>query len=205
MSKQRNPLKRKAETEPISPSDLTTLLEFVYLIRKSPIAERDASIYLLMADAGLRIAEVCGLRLHDVQAGDRLNHSVVVRPETAKYGSGRTIPLSSRLATNLRNYLVQDPVTFTSGDNPLFSTGWPAAKPMTPRAIQKSLERNCKGAGIKHYHPHQLRHHAATELLKASDIRVVQKFLGHRSISTTQIYTHPTIDDLQAAINRIGK
>jgi len=204
VKKKKSKYKRRPETEPITPPHLTILLDWVQRSRSAPQADRDIAMYLSMADAGLRIAEVAALRLHDIMSGDRLNGTITIRPETAKYGSGRNVPITGRLQKAIYVYLNNAAGRWESGNDYVYTCHWPPTKPMTHRAIQKGLERACKSAGLPHYHPHQLRHHAATELLKQADIRIVQKFLGHRSISTTSIYTHPTTDDLRIAINKLG-
>lgn len=199
-----HPFNRPKEKEPISPADLTKLLDYIKTYRTPPQADRDIALYLILADAGLRISELCSLKIHDVRTGDLTNHAITVRPETAKYGSGRTVPMSSRVAAALAKYLSCPFTRWLEADDPLFATQWPPLRPMSPRTIQLGLQRACKSAGIPHHHPHQFRHHAATELLKHADIRIVQKFLGHRNISTTSIYTHPTIDDLANAVKKMG-
>ena len=70
---------------------------------------------------------------------------------------------------------------------------------ITPRAVERLVERYAAGAGIaKRVHPHQLRHSFATDLLvNGADIRSVQELLGHANIATTQVYTHLTNKELK--------
>jgi site-specific recombinase XerD len=74
---------------------------------------------------------------------------------------------------------------------------------MTPRNVQKIIKRSIKVAGIeKDIHPHSLRHSFGTHLLEDGvDIRKIQVLMGHSNLSTTQIYTHVTTDELKKIKN----
>jgi integrase/recombinase XerC len=77
-----------------------------------------------------------------------------------------------------------------------------AGKCYSNRGLQKSISAASVAALGFHVRPHALRHTFATELLKHTNIRVIQAALGHRSIKSTQIYTHPDFNDLRAALER---
>ena len=76
-------------------------------------------------------------------------------------------------------------------------------RPITTRQVERIILTASMKALNRPIHPHVLRHTFASRLMKRTNIRVVQQLLGHTSITSTQIYTHPDSDDLQKAINDI--
>ena len=132
--------------------------------------------------SGLRIGETCRLQVDDVDSGRML-----LRIRDGKGGRDRYSMLSPRLLGVLRAYW--------KAERPAGSYLFPGQKADAPlsaesvRAVQRKVAKQC---GIKkHATPHVLRHSFATHLLEAgTDIRTIQVLLGHRSIRTTQIYTH---------------
>ena len=86
--------------------------------------------------------------------------------------------------------------------NRLFITA--KGQPLGPRTAQRRLAERAQRAGLdQHVHPHALRHSAATHLLESSgDLRAIQEFLGHASLSTTQVYTHLDFQHLAAVYDQ---
>lgn len=164
---------------------------------------RDLLIVLLQLDAGLRVGEVVQLIINDLFWSDEPVSSVLVRNSIAKNKSERWIPTSERLklAIIANQQAIWIPAEKSKTDF-AFSTGQ-NGKHISVRQV----ERVISNYGIKllnrKLHPHILRHTFATRLMKKTNIRVVQKLLGHASISTTQIYTHPSEEDFRNAINDI--
>ena len=169
-------------------ADLTALLDAARA--SSP---RDYALVCVLAYAGLRVAEAVGL-----QWGDILEDRLLVR-----HGKGdkeRYVPLAPRLRAALADRR-EIPVLRHS---PVFLSR--LRRPLSVRAAQHIIERLCLAAGIDRElaHPHSLRHTAATMLLRRTgNIRLVQRFLGHASIGTTEIYTHVVFDDLAEAVERL--
>lgn len=154
---------------------------------------RDRAIIELLFSGGLRVSELINLNRDSINLERR---EFVVRGKGSK---DRPIFVSKSAAEALKNYLCVRhdslPALFlnnsrnqqavdTSGD----------FRRLTPRSVQRIIEKYVKKAGItKHVTPHTLRHSFATDLLmNGADLRSVQALLGHSNISTTQIYTHVT-------------
>ncbi|NCW09466.1 MAG: tyrosine recombinase XerC [Gammaproteobacteria bacterium] len=147
-------------------------------------ATRDQAIYELLYSSGLRLAEVLGLTVRDIQG---------IPEELKVLGKGskeRIVPVGNKARKALANWLEKR----TEWDNGYTDRVFITKKGLgvSPRTIQRRLDLRAQAAGLdQHVHPHALRHSAATHLLESSgDLRAIQEFLGHQSLSTTQIYTH---------------
>lgn len=148
----------------------------------SPRAIRDRATLEMFFSTGLRISELCGLAVDDINL-KRGEFSV-----RGKGGKIRVVFLSDRARGALENYLEK---RGKIDNEKLF--------PTTPRSIQRMIKKYAVTAGItKKVTPHVLRHAFATDLLQnGADLRSVQAMLGHANISTTQIYTHFTDKQLK--------
>lgn len=139
-------------------------------------------ILKLLYGCGLRCSEVINLTINDI---DSENMLVLVRQ--AKQNKDRTVMLPNKLLTILRQYC--------RGYKPgYFLFEGPRRRPYSASSIQKIVKNTARAAGIKKpVSPHILRHSFATHLIESGvDIRFIQKYLGHNSIKTTEIYTHVT-------------
>jgi len=153
--------------------------------------------YALMLDAGLRIGETRGLvwmdLIHDGQS------------KTALLLQERIVPLTQLIRNQALKWwtILRDNASIQLTD---FVTtkrrDGPAIGERTLERRVRALGDQCLGTAIV---PHTLRHTFATRLLKVTDLRVVQDALGHKNITTTQIYTHPDLNDLHGAIERMQK
>ena len=147
---------------------------------------KSKAIVFTMYAAGLRVGEVTKLKVGDIDA-DR--GQILVRQ--AKGKKDRYVMLSPALLDVLHEYgRLERPYDW------LFPAGHRRDRPITPRTVQRIVKEAAKRAGIRRrVTPHMLRHSFATHLLEAgTDIRYIQKLLGHTKISTTAIYTHVTRD-----------
>lgn len=146
---------------------------------------RDLAMFELFYSSGLRLSELSGLDVTDLDLPD---NTLTVR--IGKGGKSRVLPVGSKAVTAIENWLQQRAIKIPAIDSALFVST--RGTRLGQRNIELRLEQWCKKKGIaEHIHPHMLRHSFASHLLESSqDLRAVQELLGHSNISTTQIYTH---------------
>lgn len=147
----------------------------------APIDLRDKAMFELMYSSGLRLSELAGLDLADLDFGQNLARV------TGKGNKTRIVPFGSVARTALTAWLRIRQAA--PGENALF-TGKQGLR-LGGRQIEKRLAAWSLRSGLtRHVHPHMLRHSFASHLLQSSgDLRAVQELLGHANLSTTQIYT----------------
>ena len=158
----------------LSPEEVVRLLRAIGNLKHRTVA-------MVLYGAGLRISEALALELRDVDSA-----RMVLTVRHGKGDQDRQVALSSVLLEGLRVYWrVYRP------EGCLFP-GEATDHPMGPSTIQRALKAARAQAGIaKPATPHTLRHSYATHLMEAgTDLRVIQTLLGHRSLRTTQVYTH---------------
>jgi integrase/recombinase XerC len=149
-----------------------------------PLVVRDRALLELLYSSGLRLAELCGLDLGDVDLTD-----ATVRV-TGKGAKTRVVPVGRLARSALEAWLAARSALATPATRALFVGA--RGERISPRVVQQRLDHWAKhqGLGFK-VHPHMLRHSFASHLLESSgDLRAVQELLGHANISTTQVYTH---------------
>ncbi len=145
---------------------------------------RNLCMVELLYGLGLRISEAIGLKLDQVKTQDGI---VLVQGKGSKQ---RMVPLGSKVAQTLKNYLhLERDASRTTSDTLLLNR---FGKPLSRMGAWKIVRAICETAEIKTpVSPHTFRHSFATHLIDAgADLRSVQEMLGHADISTTQIYTH---------------
>lgn len=174
----------------LSPTDVERLLE-------APAGEatldlRDRAMLEILYATGLRVSELVGLKIGDLQL------DVGYLTAFGKRSKQRIVPLGETALTEVRHYLALGrPFLDKEGGKFLFLNR--AGKGLTRQGFWKIIKRRALEAGIlKNITPHTLRHSFATHLLEnGADLRSVQTMLGHADISTTQIYTHVTRERLK--------
>lgn len=146
----------------------------------------DQAILELLYSSGLRLSELIGLNLEDIDWSDRLIRVL------GKGRKVRVIPIGQAAVQAIEAWLKLRPEIVSSAavPAPLFINA--RGERLTPRTVQRKVAALAKKRGLgQHLHPHMLRHSFASHLLESSqDLRAVQEMLGHAKISTTQIYTH---------------
>jgi integrase/recombinase XerC len=155
---------------------------------------RDHLVLELLYAAGIRVAELCGLDLGDVDRSRRVLRvfGKGARERAVPYG----VPAERALDAWLRGGR-PTLVTVASGEALLLGA---KGGRLNPTVVRRIVSRAAAAAGLPHTSPHGLRHAAATHLLEGgADLRSVQELLGHSSLSSTQIYTHVSIDRLRTA------
>jgi integrase/recombinase XerC len=175
------PKARKRLPATIDVDRMTRLLEFR---TDEELGVRDKAIMELFYSSGLRLSELTGLNLGDVDLKDR---TVRVLGKGSKM---RIVPLGRYAAEAITRWLAERPALAAAGETALFVSR--RGGRLSARTIQERIAAWAQRAGIGiHVHPHMFRHSCATHLLESSqDLRGVQELLGHANIATTQIYTH---------------
>lgn len=161
----------------------------------SPVGARDAAILELLYATGVRVGELCGLDVDDV---DRERRVVRVLGKGRKE---RTVPYGVPAARALDDWLLRGrPALVVPGAGAALFLGARGGR-IDQRAVRTLVHaRLLDVPGAPDLGPHGLRHSAATHLLEGgADLRTVQELLGHASLATTQIYTHVTTDRLRQA------
>ena len=166
---------------------------------------RNRAMALIMLETGLRVGEVVQLKWTDLVFATEPVRFLVVRAEIAKTKREREIPVSTRLSNTITQLYAsleiaekQHVYAFTNNN------GQPGG-PLTVRQVQMIFSKAGIEAIGRNVTPHMLRHTFATRLMKLTDIRTVQTLLGHASITSTQIYTHPDKVTMQTAIERMSE
>jgi integrase/recombinase XerC len=174
---------KSAKTLPnaLSPDEASKLMT---IRSDEPMDVRDHAMFELFYSSGLRLAELTGLKLEDLNEGDE-----TVRL-TGKGNKTRVVPVGRFAREALERWLHLRAALAKPGERAVFLNR--AGSPVSPRTIQYRLKAWAAKQGLSQsVHPHMLRHSFASHLLQSSgDLRAVQEMLGHSSISTTQIYTH---------------
>jgi integrase/recombinase XerC len=157
-----------------------------------PVALRDAAVLELLYASGVRVSELCGLDIDDLDL-DRRTIRVL-----GKGGRERTVPIGLPAERAVRTWLrdgrprVAGP---SSGSALLLGARGGRLNPTTARQVVAAW---AAAAGLAQTSPHDLRHSAATHLLDGgADLRAVQELLGHASLASTQIYTHVSKERLR--------
>ena len=175
----------------LSPNEIDKLIDFYN--HDVFISSRNKTIIDFMYSTGCRVSELINVEESDIDIEEAF-----VRLE-GKGSKQRIVPLGSKVLINLESYLPLRNKDKKSKNNKLFISK--SYKNLDRTAVFRIIKSTGVKAGIdKELYPHILRHSAATHMLEGGcDLRTVQEFLGHSSVSTTQIYTKVTKAFLEEA------
>lgn len=177
-----------AEREASQLADATPATDTV---RRETLAARDAAIVELLYGSGLRVSECVGL---DMGGADLRTGAVRV---VGKGRKERIVPMPQAARDAVTDWLALRALLAPApGERALFLNA--RGSRLSARSVGRMIKRRALEAGVpKDVHPHALRHSFATHLLAGgADLRSIQEMLGHASLSTTQKYTHLTMDRL---------
>lgn len=159
-----------------------------------PLALRDRLIVEMLYATGIRVSELCGLDIDDVDTSRRLLRVL------GKGNKQRTVPYGEPAHAALTAWLSQGrPALVTAASGAALLLGARGGR-LDPRQARTVVHQTMAAvSGAPDIGPHGLRHSAATHLLEGgADLRVVQELLGHSTLATTQLYTHVTVARLRA-------
>lgn len=174
----------------------TITIEEALKLLDTPKNSRDKTILYLLYGTGMRVSELVNLNKSNLDLQNKF-----IKVVRGKGNKDRLIPLPDQIIPILNDYLISR--NGTEGETALITNR--SGKRLTTRSIQRIVKKYKALAEIndKKLTPHILRHAFATHLLSnAVDIRVIQELLGHSSLSTTQLYTHVTIDHLRKSYDK---
>jgi len=192
----------RAVSAPKAPRRLPNVLDtdragaLVELDGDDPLSLRDRAMLELTYSSGLRLSELCGLAVADVDLEGGL---VTVLGKGRKV---RRIPVGRHARDAIRAWLAVRGELAGPGESALFVSR--RGRRISARTVQARFAGRARERGIGvHVHPHMLRHSFATHLLESSgDLRAVQELLGHADIGTTQVYTHLDFQHLAAVYDQ---
>ena len=163
-----------------------------------PVAARDVAMLELLYASGIRVSELCGLDLDDLD---------VERSVVRVFGKGRkerTIPVGRPAWWALNTWISGNRPQLVTADSGAALFVGERGRRIDPRVVRRVVHNALRVvAGAPDLGPHGLRHAMATHLLEGgADLRSVQEMLGHASLATTQIYTHVTDERLRNAFEQ---
>lgn len=169
-----------------------------------PFYTRNKAIVVFALNTGLRVSELTGLNVRDVLNG-HIKKELKVREEIAKGKRERIIPLNEKARKAIRDLLDFNEKRGyrREKESPLFVSK--RRKRITSRQVENIIKQLREDSEIDvDMTPHTLRHSFATRLMKkGAGLRVIQTLLGHKNLSTTEIYTHVDREDMEKAVNLI--
>jgi integrase/recombinase XerC len=163
-----------------------------------PLVLRDRIVVEMLYGSALRVSELCGLDVDDVDADRRLLRVI------GKGDRERRVPYGVPAARALERWLTSGrPALVGPASGPALLLGARGGR-LDPRTARRAVHASLGSApGVPDLAPHGLRHSAATHMLEqGADLRSIQELLGHATLATTQLYTHVTAERLRVSYER---
>ena len=193
------PKRPQLTIEPLTDGEVKRLLASINT--KTPYGARNYAIIMALLDTGLRLSELCNLKMEDVRLDSRHCYVKVLgkgQKERMVYLGRRAHEALLTYATFVRPHHAKDPTVVR-----FFVTI--RGLPLRPGAVEQMLSAIGKAAGIPRVHPHLLRHTAATQyLVQGGDVLSLQRKLGHAGLEMTNRYVHLASDQLAAIQERVS-
>ena len=177
--------------EVLSITDIENMINFYN--HESYLDSRNRTVIDVLYSTGCRVSELCDINISDIDLDEKY---LKLKGKGSKQ---RIVPIGSMLYKNLLQYLNVRETFLQNRGEPLFLSK--SKNKLDRTAVFRIIKKTAKNISLQtDVHPHTLRHSAATHMLEGGcDLRTVQEFLGHSSVSTTQIYTKVTKEFLEEA------
>jgi len=177
--------------EVLSITDIESMINFYN--HETYLDSRNRTVIDVLYSTGCRVSELCNINISDIDLDEKY---LKLKGKGSKQ---RIVPIGSMLYKNLMQYLIVRETFLQNRGEPLFLSK--SKNKLDRTAVFRIIKKTAKNISLQtDVHPHTLRHSAATHMLEGGcDLRTVQEFLGHSSVSTTQIYTKVTKEFLEEA------
>ena len=177
--------------EVLSITDIENMIN--YYNHETYLDSRNRTVVDVLYSTGCRVSELCDINISDIDLDEKY---LKLKGKGSKQ---RIVPIGSMLYKNLMQYLNVRETFLQNRGEPLFLSK--SKNKLDRTAVFRIIKKTAKNISLQtDVHPHTLRHSAATHMLEGGcDLRTVQEFLGHSSVSTTQIYTKVTKEFLEEA------
>ena len=177
--------------EVLSLTDIENMINFYN--HETYLDSRNRTVIDVLYSTGCRVSELCDINISDIDLDEKY---LKLKGKGSKQ---RIVPIGSMLYKNLLQYLNVRETFLQNRGEPLFLSK--SKNKLDRTAVFRIIKKTAKNISLQtDVHPHTLRHSAATHMLEGGcDLRTVQEFLGHSSVSTTQIYTKVTKEFLEEA------
>ena len=175
----------------LSITDIENMINFYN--HETYLDSRNRTVIDVLYSTGCRVSELCDINISDIDLDEKY---LKLKGKGSKQ---RIVPIGSMLYKNLLQYLNIRETFLQNRGEPLFLSK--SKNKLDRTAVFRIIKKTAKNISLQtDVHPHTLRHSAATHMLEGGcDLRTVQEFLGHSSVSTTQIYTKVTKEFLEEA------